>query len=152
MARSGRRHQCRRFAVRSEVWRIPILPAALVAEQKANWLTSGRNGPRKAAAEPERSTTGNPDGRCRPATWYHPVMSPKADELLEQALSLSESERAELAGLLLRSLEPPPEADVEEAWREEVRSRLAAIDSGEAEMIPWSVVRDGLFARLSGRR
>ncbi len=79
-------------------------------------------------------------------------MSPKADELLKEALSLSESERAELAGLLLRSLEPSPEADVQEAWREEVRNRLAAIDSGEAEMIPWSVVRDRLFARLSGRR
>jgi putative addiction module component (TIGR02574 family) len=79
-------------------------------------------------------------------------VSPKADELLKEALSLSESERAELAGLLLRSLEPPPEADVEEAWREEVGNRVAAIDSGEAEMIPWSVVRDRLFARLSERR
>ena len=79
-------------------------------------------------------------------------MSPKAHELLKVALSLSESERAELAGLLLRSLEPPPEADVEEAWREEVRRRVASIDAGEAEMIPWSEVRDRLFARLSERR
>ena len=78
-------------------------------------------------------------------------MSPKAHELLKAALSLSESERAELAGLLLRSL-PAPEAGVEEAWREEVRKRVASIDAGEAEMIPWSVVRDRLFARLSERR
>ncbi len=92
------------------------------------------------------------DHRSELVAWYREPMSPKAHELLEDALSLSESERAELAGLLLQSLEPAPDTDVEEAWRREVRQRVAAVDAGEVEMIPWSVVRDRLFAKLSDRR
>jgi putative addiction module component (TIGR02574 family) len=77
-------------------------------------------------------------------------MTDRAKELLAQALELEESERAEIAGSLLQSLEPSPSSDVETAWREEVRKRLAELDSGEAETIPWETVRDELLARLSG--
>lgn len=78
-------------------------------------------------------------------------MNDKADAVLSLALDLPESERAELAAALLESLEPPPDADVEDAWREEVARRVAAIDAGEVEMVPWEQVRKELFARLHER-
>jgi putative addiction module component (TIGR02574 family) len=77
-------------------------------------------------------------------------MTTKARALLAQALELGEAERAEIAGSLLQSLEPPPSAEVDAAWRDEVRRRLAELESGEAETIPWETVRDELLAKLGG--
>lgn len=37
---------------------------------------------------------------------------------------------------------------VEEEWRRELASRVAALDAGEAETISWEEVRDRLLARL----
>jgi putative addiction module component (TIGR02574 family) len=60
---------------------------------------------------------------------------------------LSERERAELAFSLIESLDGPPDADVEEAWRVEVERRVQQIDSGEVQLIPG----DEVFARLRRR-
>ena len=79
-------------------------------------------------------------------------MTKKAESLLQQALVLDQSERAEIAGALLESLEPPADTDVKAAWRKEVRRRLEAADAGSAELTPWQEVRDQLFARLNGER
>lgn len=50
---------------------------------------------------------------------------------------------------MLKSVEPlAEESEIEQAWREEVRRRIAAADSEQAELIPWEQVRDELFARL----
>lgn len=76
-------------------------------------------------------------------------MGRNAQLVLKEALGLPEPDRA---GALLASLEPAEEADVEAAWRQEVAARVAALDAGEVETIPWSEVRDRLFARLSERR
>ena len=70
------------------------------------------------------------------------------DEILRQALSLPEEQRAEVAGALLESLEPPADVDVEQAWREEVTRRIASLDADQAETIPWEEVREKLYARL----
>lgn len=78
-------------------------------------------------------------------------MMNRTDAILKQALQLSDEERAELAGALLESLEPPSDADVDAAWREEIAKRVAQIDSGAVQMVPWDVVRDRLYARLRGR-
>lgn len=84
--------------------------------------------------------------------WHHLSMKRHADTVLREALTLSESERAEIAGALLESLEPEPEADVEMAWRQEVVARVAALEAGEAETTPWEEIREGFLARLSERR
>jgi putative addiction module component (TIGR02574 family) len=75
-------------------------------------------------------------------------------KVLHQALSLSTEERAELAGALLDSLEPAtePPPDVEQAWREEVASRVAALDARQVETVTWDEVRDRMFATLGERR
>jgi putative addiction module component (TIGR02574 family) len=79
-------------------------------------------------------------------------MTRHAETVLQEALTLPESERAEIAGALLESLEPEPEVDVEMAWRQEVVARVAALETGEVETTPWEEVREGFLARLSERR
>lgn len=77
-------------------------------------------------------------------------MTHKAESLLREALELSESERAEIAGRLLESIEPEPDAEVEAAWAAEIDRRVRSIDAGEVELIPWEKVRDQLRSRLNG--
>jgi putative addiction module component (TIGR02574 family) len=50
-----------------------------------------------------------------------------------------------LAGLLIETLDPVSEPDVEAAWSEEIERRLAEIDAGTVELIPWEDVRAELF-------
>lgn len=76
----------------------------------------------------------------------------RAQTLLQEALSLPHDERAEIAGALLESLEPEPEAGVETAWRQEVAARMAALEAGEVTTTPWEEIRDRFLARLSERR
>jgi putative addiction module component (TIGR02574 family) len=79
-------------------------------------------------------------------------MRRKLNDLFREASELSERERAELAGLLLESLEGKPDQDVEAAWAEEIERRVRQLDSGEVKTIPWQQVRSELFARLNAKR
>ena len=76
-------------------------------------------------------------------------MGRNAGAVLKEALILPETDRADIAAALLDSLEPPQEVDVEKAWRQEVAARVAALDAGEVETVPWEQVRDRLFRRLA---
>ena len=61
--------------------------------------------------------------------------TPVTRERLEvEARSLPREERARLAEALLASLEE--EAEIEQAWREEIRRRSAELDAGTVEAIP----------------
>ena len=62
-------------------------------------------------------------------------------ELLQQALQLPESARAALAGALLNSLDEETEEGVEEAWRMEIKRRIAELDEGSVTPIPWPEAR-----------
>lgn len=75
-------------------------------------------------------------------------MTQEAAELLKKALSLPASERADLAGSLIESLDETQDEAVAAAWGEEVERRMADIDSGKAKMIPWEEVREELSSRL----
>lgn len=66
-------------------------------------------------------------------------------EKFREIFDLPEHARATLAGLLLESLEPPPDPDVEEAWMLEAERRWKEIESGEVKTIPWEEVRAKLF-------
>ena len=69
-------------------------------------------------------------------------MTVKAKELLDGALQLGATERAELAGLLIDSLdEDGCDDDVQQAWSNEIAHRLAELDSGSVKTIPWAEVR-----------
>ena len=62
-------------------------------------------------------------------------------ELYEQASQLSESERAELAGLLLETLHQPADPGVEAAWAGEVERRLEDYRAGRVQAISWQELR-----------
>jgi putative addiction module component (TIGR02574 family) len=71
-------------------------------------------------------------------------MTRVVEELYEEAAQLSEADRAELAGLLLESIEGPPDEGVEEAWAAEIERRMANYRAGNVKTIPWSEVRANL--------
>ena len=68
-------------------------------------------------------------------------------KVFREAFDLPESERATLAGLLIESLEPPPDPEIEEIWAEEAERRWQQIEAGTTETIPWEEVRARLFRR-----
>jgi putative addiction module component (TIGR02574 family) len=67
--------------------------------------------------------------------------------VFREAFELPESDRATLAGLLIESLEPPPDPEVEELWAQEAERRWREIESGAVTTIPWEEVRAKLFRR-----
>ena len=75
-------------------------------------------------------------------------MSPKALQLLREALSLPPKARADIAGTLLRSLDVEDDPDVEAAWAVEIERRLRDVQSGKVKLIPWEQVRRRLRAGL----
>ncbi len=66
-------------------------------------------------------------------------MTSEARKLLETALALPQDERAALVEALSDSFEFEPE-ELSPEWRAEVGDRIAALESGEVEAIPWSDV------------
>lgn len=54
-------------------------------------------------------------------------------ELAERGLSLEPVDRSRLVELLLESLVEPPLPDIEAAWDEEIKRRVAAYERGEVE-------------------
>ena len=62
-------------------------------------------------------------------------MSSLVEELSRKALSLSPEERVQLAEELLATVQEV-DADVEAAWDEEIKRRVAEIDNGTAKLIP----------------
>jgi putative addiction module component (TIGR02574 family) len=67
-------------------------------------------------------------------------MSSKQNIMLE-ALQLSEAERLEVAEALYASLEGPPDPGADEAWSAEIQRRIAELDSGKVKTIPWEQAR-----------
>ena len=63
------------------------------------------------------------------------------EELYERASELAPADRAELAGMLLESIEDESDDGVEDAWAAEIESRMADYRAGHVRTIPWSEVR-----------
>lgn len=79
-------------------------------------------------------------------------MSSGSRTVLDQALQLSDYERAEIAQELIASLDGPPDHDVEQAWADEIARRLDEVDRGEAVLEDWETVRDRITAALHAKR
>jgi putative addiction module component (TIGR02574 family) len=75
------------------------------------------------------------------------LMSATIEQLTEDALGLSEQERAELAHRILVSLEEVIEEGVEGAWETEVAKRVERIRSGMAKGRPAEDVFRDIRAR-----
>ncbi len=68
-------------------------------------------------------------------------MTDKTQAILEEALKLSPTERADVAEQLIASLDEAPDTDVEQAWQEEIQRRLQQVERGEVKTIPWEEVQ-----------
>jgi putative addiction module component (TIGR02574 family) len=74
-------------------------------------------------------------------------MPRSARELFEEAMRLDPEERATLMRLLIANLDAESEEGVEDAWRVEVERRMAELDSGSVQTIPWEELRARLYRR-----
>ena len=63
-------------------------------------------------------------------------MSELLAELSAKALSLSASEREQLAEDLLMSLQGEVDPEVDAEWDQEIQRRLAEVEDGTAKLIP----------------
>lgn len=73
-------------------------------------------------------------------------------DVWERASELPDRERAVLAELLIESVPREPDPDVEAAWAVEIQRRLAQLDAGTVESIPWEQVRQRVLDRLKAAR
>jgi putative addiction module component (TIGR02574 family) len=74
-------------------------------------------------------------------------MARSARELFEEAMRLAPEERATLMRLLIETLDAESEEGVEDAWRIEIERRMAELDSGAVEAVPWEELRARLYRR-----
>ena len=70
-------------------------------------------------------------------------MSATIDQITANALSLPESDRAELANRLVESLDPVDNPDLKKLWTDEAKRRRDEVRNGEVETIP----AEDVFAR-----
>ncbi len=70
-------------------------------------------------------------------------MSQTVDDLVSQAQSLPDEDRALLVERLMLTLHDY-QAEVEEAWKVEVERRIDEIDSGQVQTIPWEEAKKTL--------
>ena len=75
-------------------------------------------------------------------------MTPEVSKLLEQALSLSVEKQEALADSLISNLGGKVDEAVLAAWDDEVKKRIAELDSGRAKTVPWAEVRQRNLAKL----
>ena len=61
--------------------------------------------------------------------------------VIEQALRLSEAERLEVAEAVYESLEGPADPGAEQAWSAEIQRRVEDIDAGRVKLVPWTEAR-----------
>jgi putative addiction module component (TIGR02574 family) len=73
-------------------------------------------------------------------------MTAAAKQIFEAALKLEPSERERLAEALWKSI--GEQGDVDAAWAEKIKQRIAAADAGEIDSIPWDDSRDELLDEL----
>jgi putative addiction module component (TIGR02574 family) len=75
-------------------------------------------------------------------------MTPEVSKLLEQALSLSVEEQEALADSLISNLGGKVDEAVLAAWDDEIKKRVTELDSGRAQTVSWTEVRQRNLAKL----
>ncbi|MEM8964392.1 MAG: addiction module protein [Acidobacteriota bacterium] len=77
-------------------------------------------------------------------------MTELATRLAKRALDLSDEDRAALASVLLRSLSPAAQEDIDRLWDEEAERRVGEIERGEVELLDGEQVLAELRERFRG--
>jgi putative addiction module component (TIGR02574 family) len=82
--------------------------------------------------------------------WYNDAMNTTVKRLLDEALQLPETERADLAGSLIESLDPQGDEDADAAWAEEIGRRVRDLDTGVTQPVPWPIARQRILGSDRG--
>jgi len=77
-------------------------------------------------------------------------MSPSVQRLFEDALRLSERERADLAASLIDTLDQQVDEDAPSAWDAEIARRTAELDAAMVRPIPWPEARRMILGTPEG--
>jgi putative addiction module component (TIGR02574 family) len=67
-------------------------------------------------------------------------MNTESQQLLRTALTLPESDRADIATSLIYSLDTEIDDDADTTWRNEIQRRIESVDNGEVKLVPWEFV------------
>lgn len=76
-------------------------------------------------------------------------MTTQAQQVLEKAVGLPPTERAELVESILASFDFPSRADIDAAWAREAEDRIDAYERGDIAAIPASQVFDRIEKKYS---
>jgi len=75
-------------------------------------------------------------------------MSPDAQSILQQALSLPAEDQAEIADALNVAAAKSGRLPFDPSWLEETERRLARYDAGLSQPVPWEEVRAEVQRRI----
>ena len=64
------------------------------------------------------------------------------DQVIEAALTLPESERAELVDTLISTFAPEDAAPLDDAWLAEINRRSDEFDAGGVQTLTWAEVKE----------
>ena len=64
-----------------------------------------------------------------------------ANKILDKALMLPEEERAFISEKLYQSLHSDVDYEIENAWKEEIDTRLKEIETGKTKLISWDEIK-----------
>ncbi|MEM6533931.1 MAG: addiction module protein [Myxococcota bacterium] len=75
-------------------------------------------------------------------------MTSQTKQLLDEVMKLTADERAQIAAVILRSLDGEAEPDAEEKWAEVIDRRLEESENGTVELLDWDEARKELDRKL----
>lgn len=73
-------------------------------------------------------------------------MSERTESVINEALSLSPIERAELIERLYESMRSEREKEIEQAWAQESERRIELLQSGQESTVPYEQMKRELSA------
>ena len=78
-------------------------------------------------------------------------MAARIEEITKEVVELPRHQRLVLVRLLLDLDQPGTSADVDNAWDEEIRARVKAVDEGRAVGIPYEQIKKEMAERFPPR-
>jgi len=75
-------------------------------------------------------------------------MTAQSHQLLSEALRLPEKDRAELASMIIASLDEPADPDAESAWAEEIARRIQEFEKDPSRAEDWEAVKARIQQKL----
>lgn len=78
-------------------------------------------------------------------------MAASIEEITKEVVDLPRHQRLALVRLLLDLDQPGTSDEIEQAWDEEIRARVKAVDDGRATGIPYEQIKKEMAGRFPSR-